>query len=368
MSNRLFQFARTLFRREQNERELDAEIQFHLERDIESNIQEGMSMKQAKREAKQSLGGLTRIRELCRDVRPGALLETILQDTRYALRAMRKNLTFSVVAILTLALGIGASTAIFTVVDGVLLRPMPFDYADELCVIWETDRDSGTIREPASMPDHLDYRLMSEKFADIGALLGRESTFTAEGMAPTRIDHLLVSESLAPMLGMHPMLGRGIADYDVEDYASVVVLSERFWRSRFSADPNVIGQTVQVDDEPFEVIGVMPRDADFGVRQVMEAAAYSGTFAGAGRRSVDIWTPLPIDPQILPRQTHPIFMLGRLKQTASVEEAQVEMAALASDIKLVIHPHPTLSETTMEAAEVFFGQSTHVYRPKRGKG
>ena len=333
MSNRIIQFARSLLRRKQNERELKDELRFDLESRQADLAAEGLSPEEASRRARMELGGETQVREACREVRPIALLESVVQDIRYALRTMKKNLTFSVVVILTLALGIGASTAIFTVVDGVLLRPMPFEFPAQLCVVWETDRNSGTIREPASLPDYLDYRVMSKTLADMGALMGAESTFTAQGSAPARIDRLIVSESFLPMLGIHPLLGRGISAADVEDLSSVVVLSEQFWKTRFNADLNVLGQSVQIDDEPYEIIGVLPQEAEFGIRQLMEAADYCGTFAGTSRRSVDIWTPLTNDPEILPRFTHPIFMLGRLAPTATIDAAQIEMAAIAADLE-----------------------------------
>lgn len=355
--SRLMRLWRAIFRRSDMERELHDELKDDIARREAEYVCAGHAPDDAARLARQDLGGVTQVREACREVRPLALMESIMQDGRYALRSMRKNLAFSIVAVVTFALGIGATTAIFTVVDGVLLRPIPLRAPDELCVVWQTDRDSGTVREPASVPDYTDYRATSETFLDMAALLGTESTFATEGMRPARVDRLAVTESLAPMLGVEPVLGRSVNQADVADLVPVVVLSEPFWRSRFNADPGVLGRTVQIDDEPHEVIGVLPREASFGVRQVMEAADYGGTFAGTGRRAVDLWTPLPLDPAILPRQTHPIFMLGRLAPGATVEQAQLEMDRLAADLEARYPENNARGVHVEPYSEVVLGQS-----------
>ena len=138
----------------------------------------------------------------------------MLYDLRYAVRTLRRNPTFTVVAVLTLALGIGANTAIFSVVDGVLLRTVPFDEMDRLVMVWQTDRDSGTTREPASVPDFLDYQERSRQVASFGALMGAQLNGATPDGAPIRLTGLAVTDGLLPLLGVEPIIGRPFAAND----------------------------------------------------------------------------------------------------------------------------------------------------------
>ncbi|HLB36717.1 MAG TPA: ABC transporter permease [Gemmatimonadales bacterium] len=259
----------------------------------------------------------------------------MLQDLRYALRSLRKSPGFTTAAVLTLALGIGANTAIFSVVDGVLLRSSPFEDIGRLMVIWETDRKSGTTREPASVPDYLDFRERTARFGELAAMAASEVNLTPDDGDPARLAGLLVTHEYFGLLGLVPVLGRAFMDEeDQPGGPAVVLIGEDLWERLFSRDPAVVGRTLRLNDIPRTIVGVLPRGADFGMLQILKAAAYSRGFADrGGRTQVDVWLPLQPNPAVNPRGNHPIFVLGRLAPGASAETAQEEMATITADLE-----------------------------------
>jgi len=165
----------------------------------------------------------------------------MLQDLRYALRSLRKSPGFTTAAVLTLALGIGANTAIFSVVDGVLLRSSPFEDIGRLMVIWETDRKSGTTREPASVPDYLDFRERTARFGELAAMAASEVNLTPDDGDPARLAGLLVTHEYFGLLGLVPVLGRAFMDEeDQPGGPAVVLIGEDLWERLFSRDPAVV--------------------------------------------------------------------------------------------------------------------------------
>jgi MacB-like periplasmic core domain len=180
----------------------------------------------------------------------------LIHDLRYALRLLAANPGFTAVALLTLALGIGANTAIFSVIDTVLLRPAPVADLDRLAVVWETDRNTGTTREPASLPDYLDYQQRSQRVEQIAALQGGEVNYAPESGEPIRLQALEVTHHLLPMLGVRPVAGRGFtAEEASAGGPAVVLISDGFWTRAFGRDPAVLGKTLRLDDRPYTVIG-----------------------------------------------------------------------------------------------------------------
>ena len=257
----------------------------------------------------------------------------LTQDLRYAARLLAGNPGFTAVALLTLALGVGANTAIFSVIDTVLLRGAPVRDIDQLAVIWETDRNTGTRREPASLPDVLDYRQRSQRVAGIAVMLGSEVNFAPAQGEPVRLQALEITHDLMPMLGLDAIAGRGFtAEETREGGTAVVLLSESFWSRAFARDPSVVGTTIRIDDRAFTVVGVMQRGADFGAFQILSAADYSRAFADRGARAaVDVWLPFQYSPASMPRSTHPVFMVARLRgATATVQD---ELAGIAADLE-----------------------------------
>lgn len=259
----------------------------------------------------------------------------MLHDIRDALRTLRTDPGFTFAAILTLALGIGMTTAIFSVVDAVLLRPVPFAHMDRLVMVWETDRASGTTHEPASLPDFLDFRERSRRVSDFAAFVAGEANLNPDTGDPLRVATLSITSRFLPMLGVSPTLGRVFTDSeDMPGGGSPVLISEALWQRQFQRDPGVIGRTLRINDRPREIIGVVPAAADFGILQVLRAADYGRGYAGRdSRTSVDVFAPLQGDPARLPRDTHPLFVVGRLAPGATVESAQAELGAIAADLE-----------------------------------
>ena len=278
-------------------------------------------------------------------------------DAGYAVRGLRRNPGFAAVAVLTLALGIGANAAIFTVVDGVLLRPAPLPGLDRLAMIWETDRATGTTREPASVPDYLDFEARVRRFDRVGAFMGGEANVRLADSEPSRLAMLRVTHSLLPMLGLQPLAGRAFTpEEDRAGGPKVAIISESLWDRAFRRDPGVIGATLRLDDIPVTIVGVLPATADFGVPQVLAAGAYSRSFTDRGTRvRVDVWTPLQPDPKALPRDTHPIFVLGRLYGT-DLTAAQEEMASIAASLERTYPVNAGRGAFVEPLREVVFGR------------
>jgi predicted permease len=255
------------------------------------------------------------------------------QDLRYAVRLLASNPSFALVALVTLALGIGANTAIFSVIDNVLLRPAPVRDLNRLAVVWETDRNTSTFREPASLPDFLDYRQRSQQVEQMAAFMGSEVNYMPDRGEAIRLQTLEATHELLPMLGVQPLAGRGFtAEETARGGPAVVLLSESLWSRAFGRDPSIVGRTIRLDDRPFTVIGVMQPGSDFGVFQILSAADYSRAFADRGARAaVDLWLPFQWDAQSMPRSTHPIFMVARMK--VGVGAVQQELAQISADLE-----------------------------------
>ncbi len=263
-----------------------------------------------------------------------SVMLSLRQDLGHALRMYRARPGFTLAAVLSLAIAIGFNTAIFSVVDGVLLRPAPLADFDRLAVVWETDRMTGTLREPGSVPDFIDYRSTAQSFESLGALIAHEVNLTMPDRDPERLAGLLVTADLLPLAGIRPVLGRLIDEDDERLDRKVVVISDSLWSRLFARDPVVLERTISLDENAFAVVGVVPDTTDFGVLQVLSAAAYGRGFADRGTRTrVDIWAPLVPNPEELPRSTHPALMIGKLARGVSPGEAQHEMARLAADLE-----------------------------------
>jgi predicted permease len=264
-------------------------------------------------------------------------MNDLLQDLRYAARTLLKSPGFTIVAVLTLALGIGANTAIFSVVDGVLLRPAPFDDMDRLMVVWQTDRKSGTTREPASLPDYGDFREQSGTFEILAAFVADTITLTGAGADPLQLSIVTSTQEFLPMVGIEPILGRTFtADESRPGGAAVVLISEGLWERLFDRDPDVLGRTIQLDGNARTVIGVVPDGADFGLRQVLDSAAYGQPGGdGGGRRQVALWSPVQASVEDSPRGWHQMFTLGRLAPGISRGAAQQEMESIAAELEAI---------------------------------
>ena len=325
------------------------ELAEHLQERYEEDVARGRDPETARREALSELEDVQTIAPALRS-RPGAaspntptppamesprMWSDLCGDLRYATRLLLQHRGFAAAALLTIALGVGAATAIFSVVDAVLLRPLPYPDARRLVAVWETDRNSGTLREPASLPDMLDMRRQSRRLDAVGGVIPDELNFTPRGGEPRRLASLLITSELLPLLGARPVLGRLFTDDEQRaGRDDVVLISERLWEQVFGRDARVIGRPLPLDDRARTVVGVLPDAADVGVLQWLLAADYGRGFADRDLRSrIDVWLPTPMDPETLPRSTHPVLVLGRLGAGVSLAEAQQELAALMTRLE-----------------------------------
>jgi putative ABC transport system permease protein len=322
-----------LRRRRALDAEMDEEMRLHLELEAEDLMRSrGLSREEAMRAARVAFGGVERYREEGREARGVAWLEAMQRDVRLATRQLWRSPGFTAVIVLTLALGIGANAAIFSVVDGVLLRRVPFRSADRLVMLWETDRHSGTTREPGSWPDYMDYRRDAKTLDDIEALSSSEVNLTPSRGEPQRVIGISATSGYLRMVGIRPLLGRVFtADEDRPGGPHVVLLGESLWRSQFGGDASIVGRTIQLNDQPYTVVGVLPAGADFGLDQINAESAYHSPYDSEGE--VGVWGPLQASESSYPRETHPLFLMARLAPGATTTSAQHELQSIAARLE-----------------------------------
>src|SRR5580698_6388923 len=255
-----------LFRSRKLDADLDEELRAHIDLATEENRRRGMNDQQARIAALRSFGGVTQVRETYRVQRGVPWLEQTGRDIRYAVRQLRKAPGFALTAIMTLALGIGAATSVFSVVNAVLLKPFAFREPDRLVVLREVVGESQN--ERSSSPDNYRHFLRLKKtattLADAVIFDQRGLSVSPSGDHPRIVGAVTASPNLFSVLGVQPMLGRGFVDSDAKTGAeSVVVLSHEGWQTFFAADPKVIGQTLRIGGQPTTVIGVLPSGLSF---------------------------------------------------------------------------------------------------------
>ena len=256
---RLANVYRVVFRRPTVERELDEELKFHIEMQTTENIRRGMPPAEARDAAQRSFGGYERVKEQCRDARGARFTEMLAQDVRFALRTLRSSPGFTLVAVLTLGLGIGANTAIFSVINGVLLRPLPYANEDRLVLLRQSAPGAGRPNVNISIKEYFDYREQSA--ADFDALVEyhQMSFDLLRRGEPDRVNTGVVSHNFFDVLGIHPIVGRTFtSDDDKPGAEPVLVLSYTYWQTKFGGDPRIVGQVFQMNDRPHTVIGVLP--------------------------------------------------------------------------------------------------------------
>jgi predicted permease len=256
-------------------------------------------------------------------------------DFRYAVRRARRSPGFAAAALATIALGVGLTTAVFSVVNGVLLRPLPFSEANGLMMVWQTDRSAGTIREPASVPDLFDFAERSRQIERFGAFGSYEATLQHGDGEPTRVSALAVTSDLPALFGVEPVAGRAFRPGDyLPRGPRVVLISERLWTRLFNRDRAALGDSLRIDDLPATIAGVVPDEADFGVLQSLSSAAYARGFADRDARTrVDLWSPIQATAATAPRGQHGLMILGRLAPAATPASAQGEMTRIAAALE-----------------------------------
>ncbi|HXZ19410.1 MAG TPA: ABC transporter permease [Candidatus Acidoferrales bacterium] len=297
----------------QIDREFEQELESHLELLTAENVRRGMALEEARRAARVRLGGITQLKETNRELRGLPLVETLMQDARYAVRMLRKNPGFTAVAVLTLALGIGANTAIFSVVEAVLLKPLPYPHAEQLFFVFQQRARDAKVQAGWSYLNFLDLREQSHVFSEMGSNGNHELTLTGRG-DPEVVSVADVTPEIFSLLGAKPMTGRLFLPADAKPGApAVVILSESLWRGLFHSDPQILGSSINLDRRPFTVVGVLPQSFRFSART----------------RSNLLWIPVTQDPlftQWIPnRGGHWLAVVGRLKPGVSTAEAQAEL-------------------------------------------
>ncbi|HKV28922.1 MAG TPA: ABC transporter permease [Candidatus Acidoferrales bacterium] len=308
-----------LFRKRTLNKQLDSELHFHIEQQIADNLAAGMPPAEARRCALAQFGGLEYIKEETREARGTHFLESILQDIRYALRTLRKSPGFTAVAVLTLALGIGANTAIFSVVNAVLLQSLPYADAGQLVSLSEAPADRRDIKTGFSYVNFAECRAQNSVFSEMAGNVFHGLTLTGVG-EPADLSVSIVTPEMFSLLNAKPLLGRTFASEDGKQGAApVAIISENLWRSRFSSNPSLIGQSITLDKRPFTVVGVMPANFRFPLPV-----------------SEDVWIPLVQDPLFGPWMSRPgghwLRVIGRLKSGVSIAQAQAEMDAVSARI------------------------------------
>ncbi len=267
-------FLRNLFLSRRVEADLDQEIQSHLEMLAEENIRAGMAPKEAQRAAQIELGGIEQVKEEVRDVGIGNWLHGVISDFRYGVRRLRKNPVFAVVSVLTLALGIGATTAIFSHVNALILRPYSLPDLDRVVAVWETVPKQDAYSISAAPSNFHDWMEQSKSFEYLAATGGWDANLTGEGVAE-RVEGYRVTSDFFTLLGVPAELGRQISSIDFQQGAStVVVLSHGFWLHHLGADRSVIGKDLLLNGRKFTIVGIAgpdldsPRERKSGLRSI----------------------------------------------------------------------------------------------------
>jgi putative ABC transport system permease protein len=307
---------RDLFRREQIDRDIEEEVRFHLEMRAEENLARGMTPEEAMLDARRRFGHAALIKEICHDIRGVGFMETLWQDLRFGVRVLWKNPGFTIVAVLTLALGIGANTAIFSIVNAVVLRPLPFKDPDRIMLLLGNNPQRELLQNGVTPPDFLDWRTQSRSFSEMAAFESTIFRHTADTGAE-RLNGYSVTANFFDLLGEKPLLGRVFtADEEKPGNNNVAILSETVWRRHFGADPGIVGQTVKMNDRIFTVVGVM-----------------RGSFKFPDS-TTEVWRPLAFDNDDLQDRTaYRLVVIGRLKDGVTFEGAQAEMATISRQLE-----------------------------------
>ncbi|HET9793315.1 MAG TPA: ABC transporter permease [Thermoanaerobaculia bacterium] len=325
--------AAALFRRGPLDAEMDDELRSHIEMAVERNRAAGMTPENARREALRAFGGLERVKEMYRDQRSLPVVDAALQDLRFGLRGFRRNPVFAAVAVLTLAIGIGATTAILSAVNPILFAPLPYPRPGRIAAIEETGRDGSRGDGTFAM-----YRRFSERARSFEAIaVCRPWTPTVTGAdPPQRLAGQRVSADYFRVLGVPPTLGRDFRAPDDRFHGpNVVILSDALWRRRFAGDRAILGRTIELDGDPYSVIGVMPN-----------------RFENVLSPSAELWAPLQYDPALPPQGRewgHHLRTVARLRPGTAVRRAGEEVDALGRALITERRPETYDPETRFRA-------------------
>jgi putative ABC transport system permease protein len=297
------------------DQELDEELRFHLDRQIERNIENGMSPEDARLAAMKSFSRVDQSKEECRDARGVGFIENLLRDASYSLRVLLKNYAFTIVVVLTLALGIGANTAIFSFANGILLRPLPYPQSDRLVVLDETSYKRGVESMAVSYPNFLDWQEQNKSFEDIGIYFDTGRFALSGAGEPVEVRGAFISHGLFEILRVSPQIGRTFtANEDRPDEDAVVILGHSLWQRNFGGDANILGRKIMLNSRARTVVGVMPSGFRFP-------------------DTAELWLPVALTTKTFTRTDHGLLSIARLRDGVSLAEAQAEMHNIAARIE-----------------------------------
>jgi predicted permease len=318
---------RSIFRKDAVEAELNEELRFHFDHEVEKLIHRGMTREEATRHARLAFGGEELVKQTCREARGTQLVDTSVQDLRYGLRAMRKNPGFFSIAALTLALGIGASTAVFSVVNSALLKKPPYPNAGQLVMLWREGPFAGIGEFPWAPGEYSLLAQSNSVFQNLAAF--KKESFNLTGVDnPQLLEGVRASAGFFPALGMTPALGRTFtAEEDLPGHEAVAVLSNRLWRSRFGSDTSIVGKTIHLNGSPYTVIGVMPESFAFptqeGIPPILDLP-----------RETLLWVPLALPAN--PRGASELGVIGQLKPDLGAAATDQQMKLFEARIEETI--------------------------------
>jgi predicted permease len=316
---------RALFRRGAVETDMNDELRFHFEQEVEKYVKSGLTREEAQRRARLAFGGVEEAKEECREAWGVSFIETAIQDLRYGLRQLRRNPGFTAVAVVTLALGIGANTAVFSVVDALLLRPLPYPHSERLANIWLHSPGIGIFRDWPSPGEYMDLKNESHSFDAMAIAQLRSMTLTGRDQ-PERVSVVRTSSTLLHMLGAKPMLGRLLLpEEDRPGKPPVAILTYPFWRRLFSSNPRIVGSGITLNGERFTVAGVLKPDFYLN-SEVMPAEVPMG--------NLDVVLPLPLGADAEQKRGDENYnVMVRLKRAISLSQAQADVDVIAARIR-----------------------------------
>lgn len=347
--HRFMSVVRWLVHRDRAERDLRDELEVFVDMAASDSMGRGATPAEARRQAVLHLGGIEQARERVRTARHGAWVDDLARDVRYALRMCARNPGFSVIVIATLALGIGANTAVFSVVDAVLLRPLTYSDPDRLVVVHETAPNRG--RAPVGAFEFEEWRRAAQSFEHMSLMAVAPVVLTRAG-EPARLEAARVSANLFPMLGIEAAVGRtfGAAD-EVSGRHRVAVLSDGLWRTRFGADPLIVGRTITLNDESYVVTGVLPPEFRFPRLEQIFVMGITG-----GRPQ--IWTPFAITET--DRRENSFAAIAKLRENVSAEQARAEVSAITHNLLQRFPNPPQIDIDVIPLQQQITGASRHV--------
>jgi putative ABC transport system permease protein len=303
------------------ENEMDAELRFHLEEYAEDLMRGGVPRQEAMRRARLEFGGIERIKEEVREARGVTFLDQLIQDLRYGARMFRKSPGFTAVAVLTLALGIGANTAIFSVVNAVLLSPLPYTDANRLMLVKEVLPNTGPEPFNVSGPDISQIEKLNHVFEGVGGFRVWTYEFFGKG-EPDRVVADRVNSSLFDVLGVQPIMGRAFTPQEEQFGHQVVILSYGLWQRQFGGERDILGQTVSLDRKPYTIVGVMPQSFVFPLPGMLQGVA------------ADLWVPLGLSKEELADfgDNFSYTVVGRLKPTVHPSQVNADLQLVAQGV------------------------------------